>query len=99
MCHLLNVMDNSEKAASMGHYIRGKVSGAGRVVLPSELRREFGIEDGTVVVFSRNEYGIQVATLDQMVRRAQEICARYTEPGNSIVDEMIRERRAEAARE
>jgi AbrB family looped-hinge helix DNA binding protein len=78
--------------------MRGKVS-AGRVVLPAELRKELRIEDGTDVVFCRTEYGIEVRTLDEVIRQAQEAVRRYVPEGVSLVDELIRERREEAARE
>ena len=77
---------------------RGKVH-AGRVVLPAELRKAFGIENGTDVVFSRTEHGIEITTLAEAIRQAQELCAKYIKPGVSLVDELIRERREEAARE
>ena len=77
---------------------RGKVS-AGRVVLPAELRKAFGIEDGSEVIFTRTAHGIEIKTLHEAIRQAQEICARYVKPGVSIVDELLSERRGEAARE
>jgi AbrB family transcriptional regulator (stage V sporulation protein T) len=82
----------------MGNFIRGKVS-AGRVVLPAELRKEFGIEDGSEVIFSRTEHGIEIKTLEEVVKQAQELCARFVMPGVSLVDELLSERREEAARE
>jgi AbrB family looped-hinge helix DNA binding protein len=82
----------------MDNCIRGKVS-AGRVVLPAELRKEFAIEDGQEVIFSRTEHGIEIKTLDEVIKQAQELCARYSTPGVSVVDELLRERREEAARE
>ena len=81
----------------MGDFIRGKVSGAGRVVVPSELRKEFGIEDGVDVVFSRTRYGVQVTTLDQAIRQAQETVRRYVPEGVSLVDELREDRRQDAA--
>jgi bifunctional DNA-binding transcriptional regulator/antitoxin component of YhaV-PrlF toxin-antitoxin module len=78
--------------------IRGKVS-AGRVMLPAKLRHEFGIEDGADVIFSRTEHGIEIKTLDEAIRQAQELCAKYIKPGVSIVDELLHERREEARRE
>jgi len=81
----------------MSDFIRGKVSGAGRVVVPSELRKEFGIEDGVDMVFSRTRYGIQVTTLDQAIRQAQETVRRYVPEGVSLVDELREDRRQDAA--
>jgi AbrB family transcriptional regulator (stage V sporulation protein T) len=82
----------------MDNFIRGKVS-AGRVVLPAELRKEFGIEDGSEVIFSRTEHGIEIKTLEEVVKQAQELCARFVKPGVSMVDELLSERREEAASE
>ena len=71
----------------MGDFIRGKVS-AGRVVLPAELRKELGIEDGADVVFSRSDYGIQITTLDQAIRQAQAMVRAYVPEGVSLVEEL-----------
>jgi hypothetical protein len=38
-------------------------------------------------------------TFEQVVREVQEAFAPYKQPGVSVVDELIRERREEAARE
>jgi bifunctional DNA-binding transcriptional regulator/antitoxin component of YhaV-PrlF toxin-antitoxin module len=77
----------------MSNFIRGKVSGEGRVVLPVELRKEFGIEDGKDVIFSRTEYGIQITTLDQAIRQAQQMVRRHVPQGVSLVDELHQVRR------
>jgi AbrB family looped-hinge helix DNA binding protein len=82
----------------MDNVIRGKVS-AGRVVLPAEFRKAFGIEDGADVVFSRTAHGIEIRTLGEVIKQAQALCARYIKPGASPVDELLRERREEATRE
>jgi len=77
---------------------RGRVS-AGRVVLPAGLRKALGIEDGSEVVFSRTEHGIEIKTLAEVVRQAQERCARFMKPGVNVVDGLIRDRREAADRE
>jgi hypothetical protein len=50
-------------------------------------------------VLQADDSGIHITTIDQAVKNAQAICARYIKPGVSVVDELIRERREEAARE
>jgi AbrB family looped-hinge helix DNA binding protein len=75
---------------------RGKVH-AGRVVLPAELRKAFGIEDGAEVIFSRTEHGIEIRTIDEAIRQAQEICAKYIKPGVSLVEELRKERDRDAS--
>jgi AbrB family looped-hinge helix DNA binding protein len=80
----------------MSDFIRGKVSGAGRVVLPAELRKEFGIEDGRDVIFTRTEHGIQITTLDEAIRQAQEMVRRHVPEGISLVDELHEARRQDS---
>ena len=75
---------------------RGKVS-AGRVVLPAGLRKEFGIEDGSEVIFTRTEHGIEIKTLDEAVKQAQALCAQFITPGVSLVDELRKERDRDAS--
>jgi AbrB family transcriptional regulator, stage V sporulation protein T len=75
----------------MENVSRGKVS-AGRVVLPAELRKLFGMKDGSEVVFSRTEHGIEIKTLEEVVKQAQELCAKYIKPGVSLVEELRKER-------
>jgi bifunctional DNA-binding transcriptional regulator/antitoxin component of YhaV-PrlF toxin-antitoxin module len=72
------------------------VSGPGRVVFPSELREELGIEDGADVFFSPAEYGIQITTLDQAIRQEQALVRRYVPEGVSLVDELHDARRQDA---
>ena len=74
---------------------RGKVS-AGRVVLPAELRKEFGINDGSEVIFSRTEHGIEIKTLHEVIKQAQELVRRYIPEGVSLVDELRKERQQDA---
>ncbi len=75
---------------------RVSVDSAGRVVVPSELRHRLGIEPGSDLLLSADDQGIHLQTLAQAVRAAQEALAPYRVPGDSVVDELIRERRAEA---
>jgi len=75
------------------------VDKAGRVLIPSDMRQRYGIHQGDRVMLHADDTGIHITTLDQAVKKAQAICARYIKPGVSVVDELIRERREEAARE
>ena len=60
--------------------------------MPAGLRKEFGIEEGSEVIFTRTEHGIEVITLNEAVRQAQELCAKYIQPGVSLVAELRKER-------
>src|SRR5258708_726370 len=94
-CHNPNKWFN-RRGWRMGDFIRGRVSGAGRVVRPSELRRELGIDDGAEVVFSRTDYGIQIPPLAQAIRQAQEMVRRYVPEGTSLVEDLHQARRQDA---
>jgi AbrB family looped-hinge helix DNA binding protein len=76
-----------------------KVSEGGRVVIPAELREKYHIEVGDSVVWRDDGDGLRLFSRRNGIRRAQQVLAKYRRPGESVVDELIRERRDEAARE
>jgi hypothetical protein len=67
--------------------------------VPSELRQRLGIEPGCELILSADDQGLHLQTFAQAVRAAQEALAPYRVPGVSVVDELIRERRAEAKKD
>jgi bifunctional DNA-binding transcriptional regulator/antitoxin component of YhaV-PrlF toxin-antitoxin module len=76
-----------------------KVSDGGRVVIPADLRQKHGIEVGDTVFWSDSPEGLTLHSRHAAIRRIQAIAAKYKKPGVSVVEELIRERREEAARE
>lgn len=49
-----------------------KVIAGGKIVIPADLRREFGIKDGDSLVLERAEAGgLTVKTFDQVIRESQ----------------------------
>ena len=76
-----------------------KLDRHGRIVIPAEYRRALGLREGDPVMVQLDDGELRVLTRAQAIRRAQEIVAKYISPGRSLVDELIAERRAEAARE
>ncbi len=72
----------------MSEFIRGRISESGRVVLPAELRKECGIEDGKEVIFSRTEFGIQITPLDLAVSQAQALASRFIPADRKLVTEL-----------
>ena len=72
------------------------------MVIPVGLRNELAIEPGASIAFVLEDDGtLRLMTVKQGIKRAQAIAARYIKkrPGQSLVDEFIADRRAEAARE
>jgi AbrB family looped-hinge helix DNA binding protein len=82
----------------MSHH--AKLIKGGKVVIPADLRREFGFQEGDTLVFERGPDGLVIKTYEQVVREVQaEFKALLGDGAGSMVDELIAERRAEAARE
>jgi AbrB family transcriptional regulator, stage V sporulation protein T len=79
---------------------QAKVIKGGKVVIPAELRRELGFKDGDTLVVERVGNSAVFKTYEQVVREVQAEVKRLIGPyEGSIVDELIAERRAEAAAE
>ena len=71
----------------------------GRVVIPAAMRAALGLKDGGRLVARLEDGAIILEPIETSVRRAQALVAAYARPGVSMVDDLIAERRAEAARE
>ncbi len=69
------------------------------MVIPAEFRKQLGIKPGDEVQIDLAEDHMRLSTRTMALRRAQEIVRRYVPAGVSLADELIRERREEAARE
>jgi antitoxin PrlF len=76
-----------------------RMSKEGRVVIPVELRKSLGLAANEPLNIYEKDGEIHIASRLQGIRRAQAIFAKYKKPGHGIVDEFIREKREEAARE
>ena len=77
--------------------VRVVVGSGGQIVIPAAYRAALGIEKGCRV-FMRIEGGeLRVVSDETEVRRVREIIARHVPEGVSLTDELIRERRREAA--
>jgi bifunctional DNA-binding transcriptional regulator/antitoxin component of YhaV-PrlF toxin-antitoxin module len=72
----------------------------GRLVIPAEFRRDLGLVPGAVVVISQTGDGdLRISTPAAGLRRARELVRRSIPPDVDLTDELIAERRREAARE
>jgi AbrB family transcriptional regulator, stage V sporulation protein T len=50
---------------------QAKVIKGGKIVIPAELRREFGFKDGDTLVLERGGNGLVIKTYEQVVREVQ----------------------------
>ncbi len=74
---------------------------SGQIVLPPELRRDAGIEDGDSLVIELNpDGGLTMKTYAQVVREVQsEFRSMAKSVDRNLVDELLADRRADAVRE
>jgi AbrB family looped-hinge helix DNA binding protein len=73
-----------------------KMSDGGRVVIPAEIRKALGLKEGDTVLWELVDGEARLTTQLQRMRKAQAMVRRHVPQGVSLVDELIRERRAEA---
>ncbi len=79
--------------------IKTRIGKGGRVVVPAKYRKALDLKPGDDVILVLEDGEVRITTLPRVIQRAQEIVRRYIPEGRSLVDELIRERRDEAARE
>jgi len=70
----------------------------GRLVIPAAYRKALGIKPGDEVLLTLEDGEIRVVSTRQAVARAQTLLRRYIPKGRSLSEELIKERREEAAR-
>lgn len=69
-------------------------------MIPAEFRRTLGLSDGATVVITETEDGdLRLSTPSAGLRRARELVRRYVPPVDDLVDELLAERREQAAHE
>jgi AbrB family looped-hinge helix DNA binding protein len=77
-----------------------KLIKGGKIVIPAELRRQLGFQEGERLVIERDGNALVVKTYEQMIRDVQAKVKALIGPyEGSIVDEFISEKRAEAEAE
>jgi AbrB family looped-hinge helix DNA binding protein len=77
-----------------------KIIEGGKLVIPAAMRRAMGIARGdTVVIELRADGELRVRPLASAIREAQEIVRRSVGRNRSLSDELMRERKQDAAGE
>ena len=79
--------------------MRGKVIAGGRIALPADVRRAMGIAEGDTVYFNLDGDELRVRSVAAAIRRVQDRLRPYRPETGHLSDELIAERRAEAAGE
>jgi AbrB family looped-hinge helix DNA binding protein len=78
---------------------RARVNQNGRVVIPASYRKALGIKPGDEVILRMEDDELRITTMKRRIERAQRRVRKYVEPGVSLADELIAERREAAKRE
>ena len=76
-----------------------KIGSGYRTVLPPLARERFGLAEGDELIAEVDEFGIHLYSLEQASRRSAALLAPYIDPGRSLSEELLRDRREEAKRE
>jgi AbrB family looped-hinge helix DNA binding protein len=76
-----------------------RVSQNGRIVIPASFRKALGIDVGDEVVLRLQDDELRITTQQRRIQRAQQRARHYLKGGESLVDELLAERREAAKRE
>lgn len=79
--------------------VRTMIGPGGRVVIPAAYRRALEVNEGDYIVMQMDGENLRVSNDAKELKRMQEVLSRYVPEGVSVVDELIAERRREAAAE
>jgi AbrB family looped-hinge helix DNA binding protein len=76
-----------------------RIAEGGRLVIPSRYRRALGLETGDEVIVRAVDGELRILTRAEAVKRAQALVRKRVKKGRSLVAELSKERRSEAANE
>lgn len=79
--------------------IRARINENGRIVIPAALREAAGLKRGDEVILWLENGEVRITTAAKRARRAQQLVRNYIPEGVGLADELIADRRREAARE
>jgi bifunctional DNA-binding transcriptional regulator/antitoxin component of YhaV-PrlF toxin-antitoxin module len=76
------------------------VAANGRMVLPVEVRKRMGLENGGRLFLNESEFGLELSSVQQRVGRAQAFYEEISRGKPSFtVDDFLEQKRADVARE
>ena len=76
-----------------------ELGAGGRLVIPAPMRAALGMKEGDKLLVRLEGNELRIYTYQEAMRRAQELVRSFVPADVSLVDELIADRRAEAARE
>ncbi|MDO8839979.1 MAG: AbrB/MazE/SpoVT family DNA-binding domain-containing protein [Parvibaculum sp.] len=98
--HVRNVqVQTTRKAEALPQSTHVEVGAGGRVVIPASVREAMGIKEGDRLVARFADGELKLMSKQLALQRAQEVVRKLVPAGVSLVDELIADRRREAAEE
>ena len=71
----------------------------GRFVIPAKYRKILGLKPGDELILELEDGELKILNRSQAIKRAQALVRLYVPENRSLSEELIKERREEAARE
>jgi antitoxin PrlF len=84
---------------AMQDIYKTRIGDEGRILLPLDWRKAVHAKPGDEVFIHVSDDGLRISTIQQAIERFQQLVARHVPPEADLVDELVRERRAEADNE
>lgn len=78
---------------------RVKLVEGGKLVIPAIFRREMGVKPGDTLIVEMDAGELRVRSLPSAIRRVQDRLRELNPDGRVLSDELVADRRVEAARE
>jgi AbrB family looped-hinge helix DNA binding protein len=78
---------------------RSKVDASGRIVLAADLRSALDLHEGDSVLLVQDGETVRIETPEQALKAAQDYFCKLAPPQQIFSEELLKERRDEAARE
>jgi AbrB family looped-hinge helix DNA binding protein len=78
---------------------RARIGENGRLVIPAQLRRELGLKNGDEVILRVEDGDLRVSTVRAAFERVRRLVAKHVPREVDLVEDLIEERKREAALE
>ncbi len=78
---------------------RANIGPSGRLLIPAAQRRELGLEVGDEVVLKVQDNELRILSLKHRIARVQALVRKHNPNAESLSESLIRDRRAETARD
>ncbi len=79
--------------------VKTRLGKGGRLVIPARFRAALALQPGDPVLLELEAGGVRLIPLRQAITAAQQQVRRYVSADTSLVEALLQDRRAEAARE